>query len=231
MKYNLHDSWSDFFLQHNDEIVQIISKIDIENSTPKMSDIFNFTEIDKNKIKVVILGQDPYPQKNTATGRCFEAGTLKNWNEPFKQISLKNIIRLVYCSCIDKNQNPYNISFNCIREFINNGTIKIKRPDEIFKYWQNQGVLLLNTALSCEINNSFSHAALWKNFTNDLIKYINNNEKIIWFLWGTHAISYQTVINGKIYASNHPMMCSKKNENDFLKNKCFSETTEIINWI
>ena len=96
-KIKIHNDWKTFLSK---EIVQLINQIESEISekdfTPPAEKVLRFLELPLKSAKIIILGQDPYPQPGVATGRAFEVGTLKSWNEPFKNISLKNILRALY---------------------------------------------------------------------------------------------------------------------------------------
>jgi uracil-DNA glycosylase len=227
-------SWNDFLTP---EIIDEIKSIEksIHDSgkefTPITPFVLRFLERSLSDVKVLILGQDPYPQKGVATGRAFEVGTLRSWGQKFSNISLKNIIRSIYYA----NNSTY-LKYSEIKPKIGTEFL-IKPPYELFVNWEKQGVLLLNTSFTCEIGNSNSHEKMWRNFTNKLLFYIaTNNPKIIWFLWGNNAkfIVNNIEIKNKI-ESMHPMMCYNKpgREDDFLFGKInpFIETKNLINWL
>lgn len=227
-------SWNDFL---NSELVALLQdleeKIFKENTeyTPKSSNVLNFLKVPLSKTKVVILGQDPYPQKGVATGRAFEVGTLQSWNNKFSNISLKNIIRAIYSA-----YNNQFLKYSKIKDEIGK-TFLVKPPRELFIEWEKQGVLLLNTSFTCEIGKSNSHEKYWKAFTNTLLNYISKaNPDIIWFLWGNNAkaIVSDIDIKNKI-ESMHPMMCFDRPDRDtdflFGKRNAFKETKELINWL
>lgn len=230
---NIHSSWVKF-LDENILIELAIIENKIGNSfTPPVGNILRFLFNDLNKLKVIILGQDPYPEKGIATGRAFEVGGLNLWNTKFKQVSLKNIVRLLHKTYnnIDNYEDIY--SFNYIRKEIINGQFKILPLDEIFKSWEKQGVLLLNSYLTCEVGKPGSHREVWAAFAGKLIDYIvEQRPDLNWFLWGRNANAFSGHIkNGCIYSCRHPMMCSREYEDDFLKSDCFKKTNSIINWL
>jgi uracil-DNA glycosylase len=231
---HIHHSWKEFL---SPNIVLGLRKIEEQilstkqEFTPPSAHVLKFLKVPLHTIKVIILGQDPYPQKGVATGRAFEVGTLKSWNEKFSNISLKNIVRAIYYTY----QNEY-LKYSEIKNQIG-VTFPLKSPNELFVKWEEQGVLLLNTSFTCEIGKSNSHEKLWREFTILLLKYISNtNQNITWFLWGNNAKSIVSDINiqNKI-ESMHPMMCYNKpgRDDDFLfgKRNAFSETMKIINWL
>ncbi|MFW6310335.1 MAG: hypothetical protein ACOC1D_04465, partial [Prolixibacteraceae bacterium] len=91
-KIEVHQTWEKFLSREIKELIcQTEKEITKQNFTPPADKVLRFLEVPLDQIKVIILGQDPYPQPGVATGRAFEVGTLKSWNEPFKNISLKNI--------------------------------------------------------------------------------------------------------------------------------------------
>ncbi len=225
----LHNSWNGFLDQPNIKELQKIEKnIGKKPYTPTTERVLHFLTVPLSKVKVIILGQDPYPQENVATGRAFEVGTLQTWDAPFRQVSLKNIIRLIYKTYYNKVD-----SFKNIREW-NRENGAITEPNQLFKAWEKQGVLLLNTALTCETGKSASHSKLWRNFTGELLHYINQKSPdTCWILWGGHAQKITESINIKNkLTSNHPMMCSPKNDNDFLygKTNTLAETKHLVDW-
>ncbi|MDA3952999.1 MAG: uracil-DNA glycosylase [Bacteroidales bacterium] len=231
---SIKPDWKDFLSSNVISLLNDIEeKIVKENSecTPKTSNVLNFLKIPLANTKVVILGQDPYPQKGVATGRAFEVGTLQSWNNKFSNISLKNIIRSIYFA-----YNNQYLKFSEIKDKTGK-TFSIKPPDKLFVEWEKQGVLLLNTSFTCEIGKSNSHQKYWNAFTNLLLKYISKtNPDIIWFLWGNNAKSIMSDINIKNkIESMHPMMCYDRPERpeDFLfgKRNAFKETMHIINWL
>ena len=124
--------------------------------TPKFKNIFRSFELCPfEDLKVVIVGQDPYPQEDVADGVSFSCS---NTNK--EQPSLRYIF--------DELQNQYpNASRDC----------DLSR-------WSKQGVLMLNTALTCEINNIGSHVLLWKDFMTDVfINTLNKHHNDLQFVF------------------------------------------------
>lgn len=225
-------SWDSFLSPETISLLASIEKqINSAGFTPPVSRVLHFLSLPLNQVKIIILGQDPYPQKGVATGRAFEVGTLKSWNQTFNNISLKNIVRAIYYAY----QNEY-LKFADIKKHIGNDFL-IKNPNSLFLEWEKQGVLLLNTSFTCEAGKSNSHEKFWEPFTQTLLRYISlSNTEIIWFVWGNNA---KSIINGidiknKI-ESMHPMMCYNKDgrDDDFLFGKInpFEETKHLINWL
>lgn len=230
----VHDSWKEFLTDSN---IRLIDNIEHEaglDYTPDEDKVMRFMTLDLNKIKIIILGQDPYKPAGVANGRAFQPSDLESWTKPFRQVSLKNIVRAIYA--VHNNITEYSDipNYSDIAKEIYNGDFYIKEPKDWFNSIEEQGVLLLNTSLTCRIGESNSHKHLWVEFNKRLLDYIRRKRPdIIWFLWGKEAIDKLKYLNrdAKVYTSNHPMMCSESYKEDFLKNPCFRETKNIINWL
>lgn len=228
----IHDSWLEFL---NNECIEMINDIADkigENVNPEFNKILRFLNVDLSNVKVVILGQDPYPEKGVATGRAFEVGGLKSWDQPFRQVSLKNIIRLIHKSYNNITEYEDILSFSQIKKEIMEGRFQILPPDRLFEAWEKQGVLLLNTSFSCVPGSPESHEPLWRDFSGRLVGYISEKYDLCWFLWGKRALSMKnTIKRGSFFPARHPMLCSSKYDDDFLKSDCFIRTRQMINWL
>lgn len=222
----IHDSYHEFFTL---EIIQEIEKIMkiISNYTPAREDIFKVFRDDLSMVKVVLLAMDPYPQEGVATGLAFEVEK-DSWMDKGVNTSLKNMVKLIYKTYM--GEIP---SIERLRKEINDKTFDILPPNELFKSWESQGVLLLNTALTVEVGNSGSHIKLWGNFTEKLIGFIEGkNNNIIFLLWGAKAGKYKKYIEkSQIIEHNHPAICGNlKNPKDFLNGDSFEKTRDLIQW-
>ncbi|WP_372754786.1 uracil-DNA glycosylase [Labilibaculum sp.] len=233
----IHKSWIPFL---SNKIINLLKdiekKINIESSTPSPQLVLRFLEMDLHQIPVVILGQDPYPQKGIATGRAFEVNGLHSWHDKFRNVSLKNILRCLYKveTCEERKYSEILPHINEGDRLCMKGDFSILPPNRLFSYWaEHENVLLLNTAFTCEIGKPNSHAKLWAPFTQELLAYIaETNLETIWFLWGNNAQKIMTnIITKNKIETTHPMMCYQR-ENDILFGEVnpFEKTNEIINW-
>ena len=177
------------------EMQEVISRVSpIRNKIcPAYKDIFKaFNKCPYRKLRLVIVGQEPYSQKNVATGLAF--ANFNNISE--KQLSPS--LQVIKESIIN-----YEIPHNLI-------TFASELEE-----WAEQGVLLLNTALTCEINKPLSHSLLWRPFISQLIKNIcNYNSGIIWLLLGSSAQSFKPYINKYQYIieAKHPSFYARNNK-------------------
>ena len=131
---------------------------------------FNRTPFDK--VKVVILGQDPYHEPNQAHGLCFSVQ---------KGVRLPPSLVTIYKELED--------------EF---GT-KILDRDGDLSHWADQGVLLLNATLTVAAGNAGSHQGRgWEMFTDAVVsKLAEQRENLVFMLWGSYARRKGAVINRK----------------------------------
>lgn len=213
------------FLKNREDLKEIVARAS-KDCTPAPNKIFR-AMMPVEQIRVVIVGQDPYPQPGVATGRAFEVGGLTDWHTPFRQISLKNIVRLLYAS--ETNANPYEYPYRRILQEMDEGHFWMLPPNRLFEYWQSEGVLLLNASLTCQVRMPGSHEELWSGLCRDLMHYVEDAVHPVWFLWGTSARKYAGFRN--TCPSRHPMMCAPKWEDDFLKNPCFHQTASLVDWL
>lgn len=171
---------------------------------PSMYDIFNAFKLTPfSKVKVVILGQDPYHGEGQAMGLSFSVP--KNKELP---PSLKNIYKELKD---DLGVNP---------------------PDSgDLTAWAKQGVLLLNTVLTVRAGMANSHAGKgWEILTDDVIKKISGSKKnVVFILWGNNARSKKSLIDKSkhlILESAHPSPLSAYN--GFFNSKPFSKTNTYL---
>ena len=226
----IHPSWSLFFTADIANLTREIMRKVLADGfvTPNQTAMLRFLTTDLSASKVVILGQDPYPQEGVATGRAFEVGSLVSWQQPFRNTSLRNIVRALYASRFDKI-----LTFKEVRSLIGSD-FPLLPPSKLFEFWEKQGVLLLNTSFSCRINKPGSHSAIWQLFTHELLNYVNQQQpELIWLLWGNHArlaVEHLSIKNG--FYSTHPMICHERPD-DFLYGEInhFKATSHLIDWV
>ncbi|PLS19384.1 uracil-DNA glycosylase [Bacillus sp. M6-12] len=244
---SIHDSWESFFNQSHviNELQKIEQSIISKPFTPKAEVVLRFATLNVKELKVIVLGKDPYPQQKAngefvATGRAFEVSGATSWFQKEINPSLKNVIKLIHKSYFDLEMG---LSINEVRNDMEIDVFPIPTPDKAFGYWENQGVLFLNTAFTCEvggIQQAGSHLSLWKPFFQMLIEYLSNeNPDIRYFLWGD-ARKYGKTLRklgmseDLLYESKHP--CTNgdsggyEKNSSFLMNPCFYETKNIISW-
>ena len=165
--------------------------------TPKFKDVFNgFYECPYDDLKVVIVGQDPYPQLGVADGIAFS------------------------CSIKGKAEKSLQYILKALED--ENGSVDLRR-------WSNQGVLLINTAFTCEVNKIGSHYGIWKSFTEHVFENINrHNPDTIFILMGKKAEAWQTLLpNCKIIKCSHPASAAYRG-GEWDCNDVFNKTNTML---
>ena len=171
---------------------------------PNGKDIFNaFNYTPFAKVKVVILGQDPYHGPGQAHGLSFSVP--KGIKPP---PSLKNIFKELHA----------NLNF----EIPNHGDLTT---------WAQQGVLLLNATLTVQAKQAASHQKKgWEQFTNRVIKEISDKkEGVVFLLWGRFAQDKKVLIDSTkhhILTAPHPSPFSA--HSGFFGCKHFSKTNYLL---
>lgn len=172
------------------ELKPIIKILDLEykkyDITPSKDKVFkSFLKTKYKDLKVIIIGQDPYPQRGLATGLAF--ANPNNINEEDISPSLK----IIKESCINYEKNHFHIIF-----------------DNSLETWANQGVLLLNSSLTTRVGQVGSHISLWRPFVIKIIQNLGIYETgIIYVLLGKSAQSFEPYINKRfnhIIKEKHP---------------------------
>ena len=172
---------------------------------PSGNFIFNaFDKTPFDKVKVVVIGQDPYHGAGQAHGLCF---SVQQGIKP--PPSLVNIFKEI------KNDYP---DF----EIPNHGNLES---------WAKQGVLLMNSILTVQANSPASHSQVgWQKFTDTVIKKISDEKTgIVFLLWGKFAQEKAALIDAQkhyILKAAHPSPFSAFN--GFFGCKHFSKTNELL---
>ena len=177
-----------------------LSKLDevLQNKYyPQKEDIFNVFSMPLEDIKVVILGQDPYPKEGQAIGYSFAVS----------------------------EETPKPASLRIIEQEVGHSI------DKTLKSWREQGVFLLNTALTVEAGNAGSHIKYWEGFMNLVISHISFHNPCIWVLWGKYAQGFKGAINQEgntILEAPHPASEAYKPGSGFIGCNHFNTINSIL---
>lgn len=221
MDVRIEESWKkvlekEFEKDYFKQLVEFLKKeYQSKDIRPKDGDIFRaFNETPFSQVRVVILGQDPYPTPGHAHGLSFS---------------------------VDATVNPLPKSLINIYKEIQSDLGKPSVTHGDLSTWAQQGVFLLNTALTVVAGKPNSHQNIgWEEFTDESIRQISmKKEGIVFILWGSNAQKKIPLIDQKkhvILKSVHPSPLSAYR--GFFGCKHFSKTNEwlmnkgedIINW-
>lgn len=173
---------------------------------PAFTDIFKaFTLCSQHDCKVIFLLQDPYPQRGVATGIALgnKAGT--------KELSPS--LEVIKEACINYEIPHPPIKF-----------------DETLESWGRQGVLLLNSALTCEMGIVGSHVMLWRPFISKLIENLSHKEPgLIYVLFGSQAQTFEPYIDKRfnsVIKVHHPAYYARTNTR--MPNHIFRQINQLL---
>ena len=188
MQVKIAPSWgeklqSEFDAPYFSQLTQFVRK---EYATgpcyPPGNQIFNaFNHCPFDKVKVVILGQDPYHEEGQAEGLCFSVADGVQWPP-----SLQNIFK--------------EIEGDLHRPAPATGSLR---------RWAEQGVLLLNSTLTVRAHQAASHAGQgWETFTDAVVRLLSDErENLVFLLWGSYAQHKGAIVDRQrhlVLTSAHP---------------------------
>jgi uracil-DNA glycosylase len=173
--------------------------------TPTLKQVFRaFEECPYDDLKVVFIGQDPYPQLGVADGISFSCGNT-NKVQPSLRYIFEEIERTVY------------------QEFPSHQDPDLTR-------WSKQGILMLNTALTVEVGKIGSHYDIWKPFTAYLLDWLNNyNTGLIYVYMGKKAEEWSELTNDNNYkfTVKHPASAAY-NGSKWDSNDIFNKISKLV---
>ena len=170
-----------------EELLKVTKNINIlyktKRCSPQYKDIFKaFHVTPYNNLHTIMVFQDPYPN-NMATGIA-----IGNRNDA---ISFSPSLEVLKEAAIDYTVPHYGLQF-----------------DNTLESWSKQGILMLNTALTVEINRIGSHVMLWRSFISKFLKNLSNyNTGIVYVLFGKQAQTFKPYIREQfnhVFEVEHP---------------------------
>ena len=176
----VHSSWRPFFAGHIASIDEILQGFELTSIAPDRSEIFRAFRYPIDNVRVLILGQDPYPAEGVADGLAFSS---KGEAIP---ASLRNIF------------TEYQSDL---------GFVPPKSPN--LTKWADNGVLLLNRTLTTSLGERNAHVAKgWRIFTLAIAQYLAERE-VVAILWGNNARELAEIFPHRI-ESAHPSPLSAR---------------------
>lgn len=191
-----------------DNIIKQLARLSLDGKrfTPKLSQMFKaFEECPVDELKVVIIGQDPYPQFGVADGIAFSCGNTREAETSLK-FMLEEINRHVY------KGHPGSLDPDLTR-------------------WSNQGVLMLNTALSTTVGKIGQHYSIWQPFMAYLFDYLTwNVNGLVYIYMGKEAKTWSDAVNEnnyKFYVS-HPASAAYAGDKSWDSQNVFNEVNKLL---
>lgn len=213
---NIHASWQNHLIP----LFNLPSMIELNTEIlpkcqfyPQSQDIFNVFKMPLNEVNVVILGQDPYPKSGQAIGYSFAVSELT---------AIPKSLKIIQTEVLNNFMSDEGVVDRFNR----------KSWRELY-HWRQQGVFLLNTALTVERERAGSHIKLWKPFTNEVIRLLATQNPI-WILWGNYAIAYEFLIRNYtkeppvILKAAHPAVENYSDKGGFYGCNHFKQANESL---
>lgn len=174
--------------------------------TPPLKDVLRaFQECPYDDLKVIIVGQDPYPQFGVADGIAFSCSKT-NELQPSLKYMLNEVVRTVYSG------HP-------------------ESTDVDLKRWSNQGVLMLNTALTTTVNKIGQHYTIWQPFIAYLFDQLTwHKDGLVYVYMGKEAKSWEDAVNDnnlKIFTA-HPASAAYQQLKTWDCKDMFNVTNEFL---
>ena len=213
MEININSDWSDLLskVYKKEYFLDLMKFLDVEYSKnaattfPDRKLLFNaLNSCPLIDVKVVVLGQDPYPTKGHANGLCFS---------------------------VNGNVSPLPKSLKNIFKELSSDLSLAERTNGNLEDWASQGVLLLNNVLTVHEGEAGSHFNKgWEKLTSDIIEIINEKlDGVVFILWGAKAQKKGADLNTQrhlVIKSPHPSPLSSYR--GFFGSKPFSKTNEFL---
>lgn len=194
-------SWLPILAPVSGELEKIEKFLKETDSLPGVSRAMKALELPAEKVKVLIVGQDPYPTPGHAVGLAF---------------------------AVAAEVKPLPRSLNNIFKELSNDLGVPAPVDGDLKSWSSQGVLLLNRTLSVEPGKAGSHKNIgWDAVTKRVIEGLSSvNKAYVSILWGAHAQELEGLVAGPVVKSVHPSPLSARR--GFFGSKPFSATNTLL---
>lgn len=172
-------------------VLNWLKTVDKSTLCPSPNNIFKaFKLCPYNECKIVMLSQDPYPQPGVATGILFGNSS----NTPDDKLSPS--LEIIKEAAIN-----YTIPHNTI-EF-----------DNTLESWAKQGILMLNSALTCNVNQVGIHMYVWRPFIAKLLQNLSmKNPGLLYVLFGSQAQSFRAYIKDYKIEIQHPAYFARINK-------------------
>ena len=196
----LHPDWQEALSELRGQIDLIDSKLQNSDVAPEYESVMRALSVSVESIRVVIIGQDPYPTPGHADGLAFSVSS----SVTVLPASLRNIFK----------------------ELEDDVGIPISQDGDLSR-WARQGVLLLNRILTTESGYSLKHELLgWQEITNEIARTLGRRP-VVAILWGKNAQELSHFFDsGLTITSAHPSPLSAYR--GFFGSKPFTKCNEIL---
>jgi uracil-DNA glycosylase len=198
---SMHPSWQQLLAHNQKLLAEIETQLPWDSSvSPSRPFVMRAFEQPLDAVKVLLIGQDPYPTEGVACGLAFAVSPGSK-----KPQSLKNLMKELASD---------------IPEATNRGDLE---------RWNNQGVMLLNSALTTKIGNPGAHSKIWSGFTSSVIRTLDSelSGSLICLSLGEHAKKLaQQIQLGEVIQATHPSPLSASR--GFYGSKIYSRVNQAL---
>ena len=172
----MHPSWQSRLSASKDLLTEIESRLLLEPQiTPPPALVMRAFQEPFESVKVLLIGQDPYPTKDVACGLAFAVS-----EESIRPQSLKNLMKELATDL------PGVSNFGALAR------------------WSSQGVMLLNSSLTTKVGSAGAHAKIWSGFTEAVIEQLDSSSLVCLSL-GEHAKKLSAlIVEGYVVQATHP---------------------------
>ena len=197
----MHPSWQALLGSSAALLSEIESQLSLtQGTTPDHHLVMRAFEQPLDSVRVLLIGQDPYPTQGVACGLAFAVSPGQKHPQ-----SLKNLMKELATD---------------IPEASNLGEISA---------WSTQGVMLLNSALTTQIGKPGAHAKMWSGFTSSVIKALDQElaGKLVCLSLGEHAKKLSAdILLGEVVQATHPSPLSASR--GFFGSRIYSRVNEAL---
>lgn len=192
--------------------VQAIPPVPKSEGTSNNAHTFKaFQALSPDRVVVAAFGNDPYPKPCHATGRAFEQGNLSDWSRDLicPGCVSRSLVSIVCAAVASTGKQKFLGLDNpqlrdrrtTLKQALDGSRNELLSPSTIFRSWEDQGVLLMNRALTfTDPSHQKYHRMFWKPFTDKVICVLVNearNRPIVFALWGDKAKQLESLIQSK----------------------------------
>lgn len=175
----MHPSWQSLLVSARHELTEIENQLSLAKATtPALSVVMRAFEQPVESVKVLLIGQDPYPKKGVACGLAFAVSPGQKHPQ-----SLKNLMKEL-ASDVPSATNLGELAA-----------------------WSNQGVMLLNSALTTTVGSPGAHAKIWMGFTTSVVKALDQelSGRLVCLSLGESAKKLSgKILYGDVIQATHP---------------------------
>ena len=190
------------------------------NGAPQNSHMFRaFDNLPPSAVKAVLIGEDPYPHIEQATGRSFERGDCSDsWlplrGENTSSMSMQRFAQQLANFITNDTVYTTKNGWQTLKQHINRQKLTLPRPEDVFNHWQAKGVLMLNTALTFTCKSDIKyHKELWKPIVGKICNYLAREcPSVIFLCFGKESeklldqekIKIYLISNDRLVLRRHP---------------------------